>query len=134
MINIQNIQINKSKEFLLPIKIKSETNFNLDFKLYQVQLFEDILSLKFIESVKFDELNYNLIIQAKSLNFNYESIFTILNKYNLKPNIFDKNYPVIGMTCATCSNSVETTLNYLDVVISANVNLIENSSLWPIFQ
>lgn len=127
MINIQNIQINKSKEFLLPIKIKSETNFNLDFKLYQVQLFEDILSLKFIESVKFDELNYNLIIQAKSLNFNYESIFTILNKYNLKPNIFDKNYPVIGMTCATCSNSVETTLNYLDVVISANVNLIENS-------
>ena len=136
MINIQNIQINKSKEFIIPIKIDS--NLDLHFenddknkKIFQV-LFQELSLLKFIENVKFDNENYNnenfnLVIQAKSLSFDYESIFTILNKYNLKPNIIDKNFPVIGMTCATCSNSVETTLNYLDYVISANVNLIENS-------
>lgn len=122
MINIQNIQVNKSKTFTIPIANKSHLKLNKNIE----QIESEILSIKGTENLTVDN-NSNLIINAKSLNFKYHSIFEILKSNNIEIELINETLPVIGMTCATCSNNVETTLNAIDGVVSANVNLIENS-------
>lgn len=121
MINIQNIQVNKSKTFVIPIENDSISKFNEHFE----EIEREILTLKGIENLSLN--NSELIINAKSLNFNYNSIIDVLKSKNIQIKLNNETLPVIGMTCASCSNSVETTLNAIDGVISANVNLIENS-------
>ncbi len=41
--------------------------------------------------------------------------------------ITKKNFPVTGMSCASCASSVESTLSAIDGVHDANVNLADNS-------
>jgi len=124
MIEIQNIKINKVKTYIIPIK---NTKID-DFVLQNIKSV-----LEFISEINFktEQMNgqlQNLIsIEAKSLNFDYEKVITELIKNQIEVVLTEKIYGVKGMTCASCSNSVETILNNTEFVIKANVNLIENS-------
>lgn len=121
MINTQNIQVNKSKKFSIQI---NENSIGV-LTTILTEITPKILEQKGVEGVELEQ--DVLTITGKALSTNLSDIIQLLKNNGIQTALIEETFPVLGMTCASCSNSVETILRKTDGVVSADVNLIENS-------
>lgn len=84
-------------------------------------------SKKGIISVEYQELGKRIIVEAKDEDY-FQYAFQELPKEGLDIDSTTERFPVSGMTCAACVNSVSTVLEDTPGVINAEVNLADNTA------
>src|SRR5690606_19768702 len=104
----------ENQHIILPLKQK--------ISHAEIQEITNVLKEKFqFENNEIQVLDDKILIDAK-FKRKYVQILRILKQFPLKFASQTKQYPVLGMTCASCASSSQNILNFQLGVVDAAVN------------